>query len=526
MVCLIWINFPTVAEIKFNQWFQSRPSDRLKQSKLRVSHSVHVHAQHRERESSSALLRSQKPFPPPRTMPVHPYIPNSEPETKKEMLKLLRVSNAEELFEMIPAEIRLDTKLNLPPPTPECEVKRQVESTLAKNQDGKEMLTFVGAGCWPHYVPSVCDEINSRSEFPTAYTGDVYSDLGRYQALFEFQSMIGDLVGMDAVTFPTYDWSSAAGDSLRMAAIMTKRPVILVPSTLSSDKFSVMENFCGNLARIQPIDYDHQTGQMDLEDLKEKISHKTAAIYVENPSYLGFLATNCDAVGEIAHDAGALFLVGVDPLSLGILAPPSEYGADIVCGEGQPLGLHMSYGGASLGFIACPDEERFLSATGHRLISIAGTERIGEWGFTYVLPERTMYAARDKSGCITGTGTMLWAITGAVYLSLLGPKGIRELGETIMKNSHYAMKRLCSVNGIRTPLFRSPHFKEFTVNFDKTGKSTHEVNKDLIRSGIQGGKDLSTEFPKLGNSALYCITELHSKEDIDKLCSSMQEALS
>jgi glycine dehydrogenase subunit 1 len=185
----------------------------------------------------------------------------------------------------------------------------------------------------------------------------------------------------------------------------------------------------------------------------------------------------------------------------------------------------MSYGGASLGFVACPDDERFLSATGHRLLSIAGTERRGEWAFTYVLPERTMYAARDKSSCITGTSTMLWAITGAVYLSLLGPKGIRELGETIMKNSHYAMKQLGSINGVRTPLFESPHFEEFTVNFDKTGKSVREVNKRLTRVGIQGGKDLSTEFPTLGNSALYCTTELHRKEDIDKLCSSMQDVL-
>lgn len=458
-------------------------------------------------------------------MPVHPYIPNSEPETKNEMLKILGVTNAEELFEVIPERVRLQTKLNLPVPTPECEVRRHVESMLAKNRDANEMLVFVGAGCWPHYVPSVCDEINSRSEFLTAYTGDVYSDLGRYQALFEFQSMIGELVGMDAVTFPTYDWSAAAGDALRMAAIVTKRSEIIVPNIMSCDRFSVLENFCGNLARIQRVGYDKETGQMDLEALKERISHKTAAVYLENPSYLGFLETNCHEVGEIAHDKGALFLVGVDPLSLGIVAPPSEYGADIVCGEGQPLGLHMSYGGASLGFIACPDEERFLSATGHRLISIARTERKGEWGFTYVMPERSMYAARDRSTCITGTSTVLWAITAAVYLSLLGPQGIREIGEIIMKNSHYAMKRLSSIARVRTPLFNSPHIKEFTVNFDETGKSVCEVNKELLRFGIQGGKDLSTEFPALGGTALYCTTELHSMQDMDKLCSAMQEVL-
>ena len=264
---------------------------------------------------------------------------------------------------------------------------------------------------------------------------------------------------------------------------------------------------------------------MNLEDLKSKLSTDTAAVYIENPSYLGFIETQCREIGEIAHEKGALLLVGVEPLSLGILAPPSEYGADIVCGEGQPLGVHMSYGGASLGFLACRDEERYLSTTGHRLISITRTKREGEWGFAYVLPERSMYAARDKSASITGTGTILWAITGAVYLSLLGPKGIQELAETIMKNSYYAIKRLSEINGVSVPLFDSPHFEEFTVNFDKTRKTVREVNEALMKFRVQGGKDISSEFPELGNTALYCTTELHTREDIDKLASALEEVL-
>jgi len=460
-----------------------------------------------------------------RLMPVHPYIPNSDPEVKKEMLRALGVKDAEELFAVIPEKIRFRKNLNLPPSTPEYEVRRHVEQILAKNKNSNEMLTFVGGGCWPHYVPAVCDEINSRSEFLTAYTGDVYSDLGRFQALFEFQSMIGELVGMDAVTFPTYDWPTAAGDALRMAAILTGRHEILVPKTINPDRLSVMSNFSGSLARIKHVGYDRQTGQMSLEDLKSKISTNTAAVYIENPSYLGFIETDCKEIGEIAHDKGALFLVGVEPLSLGILAPPGEYGADIVCGEGQPLGVHMSYGGGSLGFLGCHDDERYLSATGHRLISITKTKREGEWGFTFVLPERSMYTGRDKSACITGTSTILWAITGAVYLSLLGPKGIKELAETIMKNSYYTIKRLSEINGVRVPLFNSPHFEEYTVNFDKTRRSVREVNKALMKFGIQGGKDISSEFPELGSTALYCTTELHTREDIDKLGSALDEVL-
>jgi glycine dehydrogenase subunit 1 len=458
-------------------------------------------------------------------MPVHPYIPNSEPDVKREMLRALGVKNADDLFEIIPEKIRFRRRLNLPSSTPESEVKRHVEQLLAKNASSSEMTVFSGAGCWPHYVPAVCDEINSRSEFLTAYTGDVYSDLGRYQALFEFQSMIGELVAMDAVTFPTYDWPTAAGDAVRMAALITGRREIFVPRTMSPDRLSVMNNFCGSLARIRHVDYDRLTGEMDLEALKSKMTNDTAAVYVENPSYLGFIETRCSDIAQIAHDEGALFMVGVDPLSLGILAPPGEYGADIVCGEGQPLGVHMNYGGASLGFLACRDDARYLSATGHRLISITKTKREGEWGFTYVLPERSMFAARDKAPSITGTGTILWAITAAVYLSLLGPKGLRELAETIIKNAHYAMKRLSEIEGVRTPLFSSPHFKEYTVNFDKAMKPAHEVNKALARFGIQGGKDISTEFPELGSTSLYCTTELHTMEDIDRLGSALEEVV-
>jgi glycine dehydrogenase subunit 1 len=459
-------------------------------------------------------------------MPVHPYIPNSDPEIKKDMLRAIGAKDVQELFGVIPEEIRCNKNLDLPSSASEYEVRRHVEQILAKNKSSNEMLVFVGGGCWPHYVPAVCDEINSRSEFLTAYTGDVYSDLGRFQALFEFQSMIGELVGMDAVTFPTYDWPSASGDALRMAAIITGRREILVPKTINPDRLSVMTNFCGSLAGIKSVDYDRQTGQMSLEDLKSKISINTAAVYIENPSYLGFIETHCSEIGEAAHDMGALFLVGVNPISLGILAPPGEYGADIVCGEGQPLGVHMGYGGGSLGFLACHDDERYLSATGQRQISITKTKRNEEWGFTYVLPERTMLNARDRAASITGTSTLLWAITGAVYLSLLGPNGIKKLAETIMKNSYYAMKRLSAINGISVPLFDSPHFEEYTVNFDETRRSPSEVNKALVKFGIQGGKDISNEFPELGRTALYCTTELHSRENIDKLASALEEVLS
>jgi glycine dehydrogenase subunit 1 len=439
------------------------------------------------------------------------------------MLRAIGVTNAEQLFSDIPQRIKHTKRLDLPPPTSEYEVRRKVEDLLSRNRTSTELISFLGAGCWPHYVPAVCDEINSRSEFLTAYAGDPYTDLGRYQAIFEFQSMIGALVALDVVSFPWYDWGTVAADAVRMASIITGRREILVPRTISPDRLSVMRNYCDGQIGITLLKEDHETGQLDLEDLKCKVSSETAAVYIENPSYLGFIEENCEEISRIAHGHGALFIAGVEPLSLGILTPPGQYGADIVCGEGQPLGMHTYYGGALLGFLACRDEERLVSAVPHRLITITKTEK-DEWGFCYVLPERTMFAARDKARSITGTATALWAITAAVYMSLLGPHGIRELARTIMEKSNYAMKRLAEIEGVRVPLFKAAHFEEFTVNLNYA-KPMREINRSLLKSGIIGGKDLSNEFPELGNTSLFCVTEIHTKSDIDMLATELEEAI-
>jgi glycine dehydrogenase subunit 1 len=441
------------------------------------------------------------------------------------MLDEIGVKTAEELFADIPERMRYRKRLNLPHPKSEYEVRRHVESLLSRNKTCNELVSFLGAGCWQHFVPAVCDEINSRSEFLTAYAGDPYTDLGRYQSFFEFQSMIGELVDMDVVSFPWYDWATVAGDAVRMALMVTDRHEVLVPRTISPDRLSVLRTYCDGQADIRLVECNAETGQLSLEDLERKISPRTAALYIENPTYLGFIETGGEEISKIAHGNEALFIVGVEPLSLGILTPPGEYGADIVCGEGQPLGMHMYYGGALLGFLACRDDERLVSAVPHRLVTITKTEGEGEWGFTYVLPKRTMFAARDKAKSFTGTGTALWAITAAVYMSLLGPQGMRELAEAIMEKSHYAMKRLSEIRGLKVPVFNAPHFEEFTVNFDEVRKSIQEINGALLKSGIIGGKDVTPEFPELGQTSLFCVTEIHSKAEIDKLATALQEVV-
>jgi glycine dehydrogenase subunit 1 len=458
-------------------------------------------------------------------MPVHPYIPNSAPEIKKEMLEEIGVQSIKELFSCVPDDIMLKRPLNIPPTASEAEVVSTISGILSKNKYGPEFLSFLGAGCWPHYIPSVCNEINSRSEFVTAYTGDVYTDLGRYQVLFEFQSMIGELVGLDGVGFPLYDWSTACGDAARMASAITGRNKILVPASMSPEKRAIMQAHCEGMATLEEIPFFAEDGQVVLEEVKRRVSDETAAVYVENPTYLGYIESRAPEIGEIAHDHDALFMVGVEPLSLGLLEAPGKYGADIVCGEGQPLGIPTYFGGALMGFLAFKDEEEYVAASGNRMITLTDTAREGEFGFAYIMPERTIFCARDKANTSTGTATVLWAITAAVYLSLLGPQGIKELAEVIMQKSHYAMKRLGEIGGVNAPSFDAVHFKEFTVDFNKSKKSVEHINKELLQHGIQGGKNLKGMFPELNETALYCVTEVHSQQDIDRLVETLEEVL-
>jgi len=374
-------------------------------------------------------------------------------------------------------------------------------------------------------VPAVCDEVNQRGEFLTAYAGEPYDDHGRFQALFEYTSMMGELLNMEVVNVPTYDGFQAAATALRMAGRITGRREVLVPQIIGADKLSKIRDYCKAQLGIRPIGYDADTGHLDLDRLKAAIGDETAAVYLENPSYLGFIETQGEKVSEIAHEHGAICVVSVDPISLGVLTPPADYGADIVCGDLQALGMHMQFGGGHAGFIATRDEERYVMEYPSRLFGIVPTRVEGEYGFGDVAYERTSFAVREQGKEWVGTAAALWGITAGVYLALMGPQGMAEIGEGILLRSRYAMAELNKVEGVRAPLFEGPHFKEFVVNFDGTGKTVEEINRALLTRGIFGGKDLSREFPQLGKSALYCVTEVHTKEDIDTLVSALQEVV-
>ena len=271
------------------------------------------------------------------------------------------------------------------------------------------------------------------------------------------------------------------------------------------------------------VEHCPKTGLIDLGDVESKMSAGTACIYFENPSYLGFIESQGQKIADIAHEEGALSVVGVDPVSLGVVVPPSHYGADIVCGDIQGLGMHMNFGGGLAGFIATRDEKEYVMEYPSRLFGITRTAVEGEYGFGDVAYERTSFAHREEGKEFVGTAAALWGITAGVYLALMGPKGMQELGKTIMQKSQYAMKRLSKIEGIKAPFYESPHFKEFVVDFNGTGVPVDYFNEFLLDSNIFGGNDLSAEFLELKNCALYCVTEMHTKKDIDKLVQLVDE---
>jgi len=444
------------------------------------------------------------------------------------MMQQIGIKDIDELYADVPEKFRLKKRLNLPEPLSEHEVREHIEVLLRKNRSCRDIPTFLGAGCWPHHVPAVVDNIVQRTEFLTSYTPyQPEISQGMLQAMFEFQSMISELTAMDVANSSMYDWASALSEAVRMAVRMNNRTEVIVPKLIHSERYATLRTYVEPLKlQIKSVDYNLETGWLNIEDLKRRVSEKTTAVYIENPSYLGFVETQVEEIAEITHDKGALFIVGVDPTSLGVLKPPGDYGADIVVGEGQPLGNHLNFGGPLLGLFACRGQMELIRQMPGRVIGMTTTLGGDKTGFCMALQTREQHIRRERATSNICTNEALCSVASAAYLALLGPEGLRELGEIIMMKTQYAVQELAKTKGVKAPLFKAPHFKEFTVNFDKTGKTVRAIHQTLLkRYGIHGGKNISREFPDLGQTALYCVTEVHSKADIDQLARALGDVL-
>ncbi|MEM9047832.1 MAG: aminomethyl-transferring glycine dehydrogenase subunit GcvPA [Pseudomonadota bacterium] len=461
---------------------------------------------------------------------AHPWMANSAPGMIDAMLAEIGASSVGAVFEQIPKDHFRKTPLDLPPAlTSEMELRRDLTSKLKKNLSCEDNLSFLGAGVWQHHVPAIVDEIVGRTEFATNVWGSYQSDHGRNQAWFEFSSQLGALLNLDVVQLPVYSWGCASGHAIRMAARLTGRAKVLVPALSDPERRSVIETYCqppemDSSIEVVLVAADPTSGRLDLGDLKAKLGEDVAAVYFENPAYLGTIETGAAEIARLSRAAGAETIVGVDPVSLGVMAAPGDYGADIVTGPVQSLGVHMHCGGGVGGFIASRDEERYVRAYNGFLVSVVETQEPGQLGFGLACPHQNSYGTREDGNDWTGNSTYLWAIAGAVYMSLLGPEGFRELGTLIVSRARYAAKLLGAVPGVKI-VWPETTFKEFVVNFDDTGRSVAEINDALRARGIFGGKDLSGEPGGLGQSALYCVTEIHTAADIRRLADTLKEVL-
>jgi len=459
------------------------------------------------------------------SMGSFPYLPLTD-EEKREMMEKIGIKDVDELFSDIPEKFKVKGRLKLPKPHSEFETFKEVYNLSKKNKSALDMRFFMGAGIWPHYVPSVVSEVINRGEFLTSYTPyQPEMSQGMLQALFEYQSMMAELLDMDVVNASMYDWASALGEAALMAVRVKREYGILVPEFMHPERLSVLNAYTKPLGiKVESVKNERDSGMVDVEDLKDKIDGPFSAFYIEVPSFFGILQEGLDEISEIVHDSGKLLVVGVDPTSLGIIRPPGSYDADIVVGEGQPLGNYMALGGQTLGIFATRNERSLLRQMPGRIIGMTRTLDGDSIGFVMALQSREQHIRREKATSNICTNNALNAVAAAVYMSLMGPKGFRRLGELILYNTNYAIRRMRGIDGISVPRFDSPHFKEFLVEF--TGdKGSREVSKELLKRNIQGGLIVTEYYPDIGDNMLFCFTEVHSKEDIDALVSSLRDIM-
>ncbi len=441
------------------------------------------------------------------------------------MLKRVGAESVDELFADIPPGVRLKRKLKLPEGQPEYTVRREVLERLAADITPPSSLCFLGGGVWPHYVPAAVESITSRQEFYTSYTPyQAEISQGMLQALFEYQSLMCDLLGMEACNASLYDWASAAGEAARMAGRVTGRKTVLVAGNVGGRRKAVMDTYAEPMGlKLRPVGFDLTSGTVDMGDLKGRLSPDVAAVYFENPNHFGVVEEGAQELVDAVHRAGALAVVGVDPISLSLIKNPGAYGADVVVGEGQPLGIPMNYGGPHLGIFAVRDLKVARNMPG-RLIGLTTTVADADQkAFAMALQTREQHIRREGATSNVCTNQSLMAVAAASYLALLGKSGFRKLGESVISNSHYAAKRISGLGRVRSPCFSGSFFKEFTVSYRDSKAST--VFRRLASKGVLAGYPVDKQYGLGEEAGLFCVTEVHTERDIGRLVEALEESL-
>ncbi|MBU1355621.1 MAG: aminomethyl-transferring glycine dehydrogenase subunit GcvPA [Candidatus Edwardsbacteria bacterium] len=435
-----------------------------------------------------------------------PYIANT-PENIQEMLARIGVKDFKELIADIPQDIFLKSQLDLPAPLSEMEAAKEISGISKSNKPAGEMISFLGGGAYDHYIPAAVDHILSRPEFYTAYTPyQAEVSQGTLQVIWEFQSLIAALTGMDVANASMYDGATALAEAGLMTCGHTKRKKLVISSTVHPDYREVLKTYCRGL-NIEIAEIPWKDGVTSLDELEKTIDDKTAAVLVQHPNFFGALEP-VEEMSAIAHKNGALFVVSADPLSLGILKAPGSYGADIVTGEGQPLGIPMGLGGPYLGLLAAKNP--LLRLMPGRIVGQT-TDSQGREGLVLTMQAREQHIRREKASSNICSNQALCALAATVYMSLMGRDGIKQVAELCLQKSHYLAEHL-------EPAFSAPFFKEFVY---KTKRPSAQVLTELKQKGILAGLDLGRFFKQLEGHLLISVTEKRTREELDLLIQAL-----
>ncbi|AKL97221.1 glycine dehydrogenase [decarboxylating] subunit 1 [Clostridium aceticum] len=439
---------------------------------------------------------------------MHRYIPNTENDINR-MLQSIGVKSIEDLFQDIPKELRLERELNLTAPLSEIELTKHMKYLSNKNKNIEDFTCFLGAGAYDHYIPSVIKHLAMRSEFFTAYTPyQPEISQGTLQAIFEYQTMICNLTGMDITNASMYDGATAALEAGMMAVENTKRKTLLVSKTVHPEVRKVLDTYI-KFRDVNMVEIDMAEGVTDIDHLKSMIDTDTAAVLLQSPNFFGAIEDLAEAE-KIIHQNKAMLIHYADPISLGILKSPGELGADIVVGEGQSLGNPLNFGGPYLGFLATTS--KLVRKIPGRIVG-QSEDVDGKRAFVLTLQAREQHIRRYKATSNICSNQGLNALIATIYLVTMGKKGLKEVAMQSTQKSHYALKQITK-SGKFKPLFNQPFFKEFAVSSEI---SSTKVNQELMKHGILGGYALDQDYPQLKNALLFCVTEKRTKEEIDKL---------
>lgn len=441
----------------------------------------------------------------------HRYLPMTE-EDKKAMLETIGVSSVDELFSDIPEKVKFKGEYNIKPAKSETALMKELFQMADRNADLKRNVSFLGAGVYDHYMPVIVDHVISRSEFYTAYTPyQPEISQGELQAIFEFQTMICELTGMDVANSSMYDGGTAVAEAAMLSAGNTKRKTIIVSSAVHPVYREVLKTYAKG-QNLEVIEVPVKDGITDVDFLKEIVNERVAAVIVQYPNFFGRIEP-LKELEEIIHANKSMFVVSSNPLSLGVLTPPGKFGADIVIGDAQPFGIPTSFGGPHCGYFAVTT--KLMRKVPGRLVGQTVDDQ-GRRGFVLTLQAREQHIRREKATSNICSNQALNALAASVAMTALGKKGVREMAAANIQKAQYA-KSAFKKFGFEV-VFEGYSFNEFVIKLNQPVK---EINQKLLQKGFIGGYDLGRDYSELANHMLIAVTELRTQEEIDTFVKEM-----